>query len=88
MPEAALGGRRQHGPALVGVERADFAEGVDPSARRRHGVEHLAAHQVDVVVGAPVELGRHDVRAEERGLGGDGPGDVEQPTFVDGVVSP
>ena len=30
--------------------------------------KHLATDQVDVVVGATVELGRHDVGTEKRGL--------------------
>ena len=36
-------------------------------------VEHLPAHQRDIVVGTARELGRHHVRAEEGGLGGELP---------------
>ena len=60
----------QHGAALVGVERTPLAEGVDPAGVRRALGQHLAADQVDVVVDAAVELGRHDVGAEERRLVG------------------
>ena len=82
VPESPGLGGGEHGAALVGVERALLAERVDPAARAGDGIEHLAADQVDVVVGAPGELGRHDVGGEQgrvRSLAG---GDLEQPAFV------
>ena len=65
----------EHGAALVGVERAGLAERVDPAGVRRARREHLAADVVDVVVGPIGELGRHDVRTEERRLAGELAGD-------------
>ena len=47
-----------------------------------HGVEHLAAHEVDVLVAAVGVLGRHDVRAEERDLGRDLGGEAREPRLV------
>ncbi len=72
----------QHRAALLGVERAALAEGVDPARMRRARVEHRAAHQRDVVVGAAVELRRHDVSAEECRLVGQLLADAQQPGFV------
>ena len=50
-------------------------------------VEHVAAHQLDVVVGAPGELGRQQVGAEERRLGRVRAGDAERAHLV-GDVQP
>ena len=60
----------EHGPGLVGVEGARFAEHVDPADVTAHRVEHRPAHQLDVVVGAPLVLAGHQVGAQERGLRG------------------
>ena len=57
--------RLEHRPRLVGVERALLAEHVDPARVRPARVEHLAAHQVDVLVRAVLVLRRQGVRAEE-----------------------
>ena len=65
-PAACAGGQDRAG--LVAVERAAFAEDVDPAGVRRGGGQHRPADQADVVVGAAGVLGRDDVRAEERGL--------------------
>ena len=57
--EPGLAARLQHGPRLVGVEGAPLAEDVDPAGVRRAGGEHRSADEVDVLVGAPLVLGRH-----------------------------
>ena len=60
---------REDRPRLVGVEgRRRLAEHVDPARVRRAGVEHRAGDQGDVARRVVGVLGRHDVRAEERGL--------------------
>ena len=48
----------EHRARLVGVEGAALAEDVDPARVRRAGGEHLAADELDVVVGAALVLGR------------------------------
>ena len=48
-----------------------LAEHVDPARVRRAGGEHLAADELDVVVGAALVLGGHDVGAEERHVVGE-----------------
>ena len=63
--------RREHRGGLVRAERSVLAEHVDPAGRRRAGVQHRTAHQVDVTGRVGGELGRHDVRAEVGDLGGD-----------------
>ena len=78
-PRPAVAAGLQHRARLVGVERALLAEHVDPARVRRAGVEHLAADQVDVVVGAALVLGGHHVRAEEGHVVGELAGDVAQP---------
>ena len=49
--------------------------------------EHLAAHQVDVVVGPTRVFGGHEVSTEERRLGGVTAGDLERP-HLGGDVEP
>ena len=85
--EAEAGGPAglEHGPALVGVEGALLAEGVDPAGVGGAGREHLAADQVDVVVGPALELGRDDVGAEEGGLVGQLPATCRQRASSTGV---
>ncbi len=78
--QALLDPGLQHGARLLAVERAPLAEDVDPARVRRARVEHLAAHEVDVVVG--VVPGRDDVGAEERGLGRVGPRDLQRAALV------
>ena len=60
--------RREHAPRLRRREADRLAEGVDrvgePGARDRGN--HVAAHVVDVVVGATRELRRQRVRGEQR----------------------
>ena len=58
-------------PRLVGVEGALLAERVHPARVRRRRLEHRAGDQVDVAGRVVGVLGRHDVRAEERGLVGE-----------------
>ena len=74
--EARRAARLEHGARLVGVEGALLAEHVDPARERAAGVEHLAAHQLHVLVRAPLVLGRDGVGSEEGHvvgqLGGDG----------------
>ena len=83
--EARPAARFEHGTGLVGVERATLAEGVDPTRMRRARGEHLAADQVDVIVRAALELGRHDVRAEEGGLVAQLASDAQRTRLVDDV---
>ena len=73
----------EHGAALIGVERAGLAERVDPAGVWRARREHLVADVLDVRVGTIGELGRHDVRTEERRLAGELAGDPEAPGLVD-----
>ena len=54
-PRRAAG--RQHRARLVVVERAGLAEHVDPAHVRGDGVEHRAAHEVDVLVGVVAPAG-------------------------------
>ena len=68
--------RLEHRARLVGVERALLAEDVDPAGERRAGGEHLAADELDVVVGAALVLGRDDVGAEEGDVVGELRGDL------------
>jgi len=79
--------RLEHRPTLVDIERADFAEGVDPLRMRRRGGEHLATHEVDVVVGTTGKLARQQVRAEEGRLHRVRFGDPEGANLVDHVQS-
>ena len=53
-----------------GVNAPRLAERVDPAGVRGAAVEHLAADEVDVVVGPPGVLVGNDVGTEERGLRG------------------
>ena len=74
--EAGVASRLEHRARLLGVERALLAEDVDPARVGPARLEHLAADELDVLVRAPLVLGRHGVRSEERHvigeLGGDG----------------
>ena len=87
--QAEAGGRArlEHGPRLVGVERALLAEDVDPAAVRRAGGEHLAADELDVLVGAALVLGRDDVGAEEGDVVGQ-PGRHRTAALLGGDVEP
>ena len=88
-PEPGRLSRLQHRPTLVGVERPALAEGVDPPGVRRTRGEHVAADQRDELVGSALVRRGHDVGAEERRLGGEVPGDAEQPGLVlDGGAVP
>ena len=69
-PEPAGEPGLEDAAGLVGGERAPFAEHVDPARVRRARVEHRAADELDVVVAAVLELGGHDVGAEEGDLVG------------------
>ncbi len=80
--QPCLRGGGEDRPALVGVERPDLTERVGERAVRRRRREHLAAHQRHVVVGAAGELGRHDVRPEQRGVRRRRGGDFEQSRLV------
>ncbi len=84
-PGGPAGG--EHRPALVGVEGAHLAEGVDPAGVRRGRVEHRAAHEVHIVVGAPLVLGRNHMGTEEGGLGGEPFGNLQAPHLVASVQS-
>ena len=64
-PQPPGRGRLEDGAGLVGVERADLAEGVGPTAPRRAGVEHGPGDERDVLVGPAGVLGRDQVGAEE-----------------------
>ena len=79
-PGGRAGG--QDRPGLVGVEGAPLAEHVDPPGVRRARLEHRPGHEVDVAGRVVGVLRRHDVRAEERGLGGEPRGDRERPRLV------
>ena len=59
---------RQHRPGLVAVEGAPLAEHVDPAGVRRGGGQHRRRRPGRRSRRRPVELGRHHVRAQERGL--------------------
>jgi hypothetical protein len=63
--EARGAARLEHGARLVGVEGALLAEDVDPARERAAGIEHLAAHQLQVLVCARLILGRDGVSSEE-----------------------
>ena len=83
-PEALRAARLEHRPRLVGVEGAVLAEHVDPAGVRRAGLEHRAADELDVLVGAALELRRDDVRAHERHVVGEPRRDLaEAPLGVD-----
>ena len=85
--EARGASRVEHRPTLVGVERSGFAERVHPFRVGRRCGEHVGAHEVDVVVGTPLELGRQQMGAEERRLARVGAGDADRPRLVDHVQS-
>ena len=57
-------------------------------ALRSAGREHLAADEIDVVVGAPLVLGRDDVGAEEGDVVGERSGDARRGVASDPTVSP
>ncbi len=67
LEQHACGGaaRLEDRAALVGVERAVLAEGVDPAGLRGAAVEHLAAHEVDVGVAIVGVFGRNDMSPEK-----------------------
>ena len=75
----------QHGAGLLDVEGPPLAEGIDPAGMGRAGSKHLATDQVDVVVGAAIELRRNDMSAEEGGLVGQPASDLQRACLVDGV---
>ena len=81
-PEPGRAAGEQHGPALVGVERAALAERVDPAGVRGDGGEHRAAHERRRSRRRRRRR-RHDVGAEERDLVGrhDG-GEAHEPRLV------
>ncbi len=66
------GGENRAGTVLV--ERAPFAEHVDPAGVRRRGVQHRAADECGVVV--RIGIGRDHVRAEVCRLVGEFAGDA------------
>ena len=80
--EAVAAPRLEHRPALLGGERARLAEGVDPAGMGCAAVQHLPAHEGDVVVGPPGVLVGYDVGAEERRLRGELACDAQQALFV------
>ena len=69
-------------PGLLFVERARIAEDVDPPRVRRARRRASDRDQLDVCGSVARVLGRHDVRTQERGLGGDLAGDRQQPRLV------
>ena len=71
----------EDGAGLVLVERAALAEHVDPPGVRRGRLEHRAGDQGDVLVRVAA-LG-DDVRAEERRLVGELPGDRQAARLVE-----
>ena len=54
--EARITSGFEHGTTLIGIECAGFAKGVNPLGVRGRTFEHLAANEIDVVVGPPLEL--------------------------------
>ena len=72
----------QHRPRLVLVERAHLAEHVDPPRVRRARRQHLAADEVDVVVGPTLELGRHRVGPEEGHVVGERRRELDETALV------
>ncbi len=67
---------------LLGVECAALAEHVDPAGERQARGEHLPADEVDVVVGAMLVLGRHDMGAEEGDVVGQRGRQLAQPLLA------
>src|SRR4051794_2583169 len=80
--QATLLGRGQDRTRLVLVEGAALAEHIRPAGERRARVEHLAAHQVDVLVGFAGVFRRHDVSTEERHVVGELTRERQQPRLV------
>ena len=74
--------RCEHLPALVGIEGALLTECVAEAGVRRGGREDGGDDVVYIVVGVTLELGRHDVGAEEGGFGRDLAGQAQAPHLV------
>ena len=81
-PSPAARPASQHGAALVGVERAALAEGVDPAGVRRAGGEHRAADERRRSRRHGRRTRRHDVGAEERRLRRELGGDAQAACLV------
>jgi hypothetical protein len=81
-PEPRGLSREEHGPSLVGVERAPLDEHVDPLRVRSRRRQHRTGDQADVARRVVGVLGRYDMGAEVGGLVGEVRGDRQRPRLV------